>query len=243
MGRLGKYIWRVLCLGPALVAALWFLCAPTLLHAQTVADTREGMNRYVRDLVNETDTLKYLPDSTLDRMIHYAHRTTMLALGKYTAVDVDTIICTQGKQQYSLSSDFLTTDTAIVGRVVGIMRRVETNQGVGDVGFVEVDFTQVGKLGEGVIPNSYKVEGDNIILGTAPTGGDTLFVYYEPLADILDAYGDALTVASEDVPAVAYLTASQVYLRDHQLQLGQMYWQMWQTLVTLKRPQTAVPPQ
>lgn len=219
-----------------LTAIVWFLCAPSLLHAQTIADTREGMNRYVRDLVNETDTLKYLPDSTLDRIIHYAHRTTMLAIGKYTAVDIDTIVCTQGKHQYNLSS---LSDTSIVGRIVGIMRRIEASQGGGDQGFVEVNLSLVGKLGEGVIPNSYVLEGDNIILATTPTGGDTLFVYYEPLADDLDAYGDGLSVAPEDVPAVAYLAASQVYLRDYQVNLGQLYWQMWQTLVTLKRPQQA----
>ena len=218
-------------------AILWMIFAPSMLHAQNIQDTRWGMNKYVRDLVNETDTVKYLPDSTLDRIIHYAHRTTMMALGEATAVDTMVILGIQGQQRYYLNAN------AIVNRVVAAFRRTETNQGRGDVGMIEVDPSQIGKLGEGVIPNSFAVKANYFLVGTAPLGTDTFFVYYEPLSNALSADSSAVTVASEDVAAVAYLAASQVYLRDHQLQLGQMYFQMWQTLVSLKRPQQVAAPQ
>ena len=220
--------WRYL--GPALVV-LFAVQA----HAQTIQNTRWGVNKYVRDLVNETDTVKYLPDSTLDRIIHYAHRTTMLALGEATAVDTMVILGVQGQQRYYLNAN------AIVNRVVAAFRRTETNQGRGDVGMVEVDPSQIGKLGEGVIPNSFAVKANYFLVGTAPLGTDTFFVYYVPVSNNLDTDTATVQVATEDLPAVAYLAASHVYLRDHQLQLGQMYFQMWQALISLKKPPQAAP--
>lgn len=231
MGRLQTIrIKRWEYLGSALVAVLVLFLAPSLLHAQTIGDTRIGLNRYVRDLVNEPNTSKYLPDSTLNRILHYAHRTTMLALGDFTNIDTAVVLAIQGQQRYYLNAN------AIVGRIAGAVRRTETNQGRGDVGMVQVDISQIGKLGEGVIPNSFAVTADYFLVGTPPLGNDTFFVYYEPVTNNWDTDSATVQVATEDAPAVAYLAASQVYLRDHQLQLAQVYWQMWQTLVTMKRP-------
>jgi hypothetical protein len=201
--------------------------------AQTFSNDRIGMNRYVRGLVQEPQTT-YLPDTTLNRIIFYAHRTTAMALGEYTDIDIDTIVSTQGKHEYALAASG-GSEGAMVGRVAGVSRRRETNQGGGDVGFVEVDFSQIGKLGEGTVPNSYTVKGEHLVLGTTPMGGDTLFVYYMPLPNDLDGDAEALTVTEEDFEAVAMLAAAKVKWRDHQVQVGGMYYQVWKDLVAMKR--------
>ena len=218
-----------------IVLALLVLLLASAAYSQNIQNTRWGVNKYVRDLVNETDTVKYLPDSTLDRIIHYAHRTTLLAMGQYTNVDTATIMCVAEQNTYLLPTN------AISGQVVSVQIRREDASGKGEIGLVEVDPELTGKLGEGVKPNSYFINGGYIVLGTTPFANDTLNVHYVPVSNNLDTDTATVQVATEDLPAVAYLAASHVYLRDHQLQLGQMYFQMWQALISLKKPPQAAP--
>ena len=202
--------------------------------AQTFTADRLGMNRYVRGLVSEAVSAD-VPDTTLNRFIYYAHRTTMMVLGRASDVDIDTIITTRGNHQYALDAN------AMRGSVTGVSRRIETNQGGGDVGFVEIGFDNIGKLGEGVIPNSYRIEGAHLILGTKPAGSDTLFIYYAPIANDLDADTSDVTVAPEDFDIVATLVKARVYFRVGQTALGQTFLGLWQQLVAIKRGGQAFP--
>lgn len=208
------------------IVALLLISAPAL--AQTISDTRIGVNRLVRDFANEPSTT-YLPDSTLNRIIHYAHRTTMMALGKYTNIDIDTIVCVVEQHRYALDAN------AVSGSIVSVRRRLADAVGTGDVGLVEVDPSLVGKLGEGVNPNSFFIEGAFLVLGTVPLSTDTLFVHYVPVSNNLDADTASVQVAKEDVVAVAYLATSHVYFRDLQVTMGQTYYQLWQQAIALKR--------
>ena len=226
--------WLMAILLFALAFALW---SPNA-FGQTMNNTQAEMKYLLRDMSAELQTT-YLPDTALVRIINTSHRAVALLLGSFTALESDTIICSQGKTQYSIapSSPF----TPIRGGVSGVSRRIETNQGGGDVGFIEISPSQIGKLGEGVIPNSYAVRSNQLFLGTAPTGSDTLFVYFSPVTPLLDAVTDTLTIAQEDQPAMIFMALSMIYGRDHQVQLAQMYWQMAQAMIAAKKPAPSQP--
>lgn len=210
------------------------MCAASVsASAQTFSNDRIGMNRYVRGLVTKPTTRR-LADTTLNRIIFYAHRTTMMALAEFTDVDIDTIVSTRGKHEYALSV-FDVAEGVMVGRVAGVTRRKETNQGGGDVALIGIDFSQIGKLGEGTTPGSYAVTGGHLVLGTMPLGGDTLFVYYLPLANDLNADTASLTLALEDVETVAMFAVAKVCWRDDQIALGNTFYQVWKDLISLKR--------
>lgn len=210
-----------------LICALCLLIGPAA-FGQGLDDNRLGINYLVRGLVNEPSTT-YLPDTTLNRLIHFANRTTLLALGENTNVDTATILCVDQQHVYSLNSN------AITGSVVSVRYTQAAAEGDGDIGLVEVDPELAGKLGEGVPPNSYFVDGGYIFLGTSPSTNDTLRVTYVPRPQDLLADDSTLYVADEDVMAVAYLTAAYVYFRDMQVNLGTTYYQLWQQAVALKQ--------
>jgi len=201
-------------------------------EAQTFATTRIEMNRYVRGLTNEPLTT-YLADTTLNRFIYYSHRTTMLALGGMTDADIDTVITSRGQKSYTLTG----ATTEMRGGISGVSRRTETNQGGGDVALALITPDQVGRLGAGVIPAHYYMDGEFLVLGGTVLGSDTLFVHYVPLAAALTADGTAMTVSEEDFEAVAFLTASKVFFFKHNMQMGQVYYQMWQAEIALKKGQ------
>lgn len=224
MGRLQTIrIKRWEYLGPALVAVLVLSLAPSLLHAQGIDGTRLSINQFVRDLLDEKE--KYstdrVPDSSLDRMIHYAQFQAMIDLGEKTNVDTAVILGVQGQMRYYLN------DNSVSGRIVGAVRRTETSQGRGDVGMVPIDLSQAGKLGEGVIPNSYDVFGNYFIVGTPPLGSDTFFVYYTPKPQDLLADDSTLAVAEEDRVAVAYLAAAWTYASNLDLNMATFWMNMY----------------
>lgn len=198
-------------------------------HGQTLGNDRINMNRYVRDLLAEKQTT-YLPDSAVNEILHLAHQATMLKLGEFTNIDTARIVTNQNLQVYSLNSN------AISGMVAGVGRRIETDQGGGEIGFIEIDPSQIGKLGEGVIPNSYAIRGSNLLLGTVPTGGDTLMVYYVPRANTLSADTSDITLAIEDQPAMIFLAMALALFRDHQTDLGNVYLGLWANMIAAKRP-------
>lgn len=230
MGRFFKRVQRWIYLGPAFVAVL--LCSNAF--GQTMDNTRLSMNQYVRDLVMEPDTT-YLRDSTLNRILNLSNVATMLALGGATNIDTQVVICSAGKMRYTLNSN------AIQGSVEGVARFVETAQGGGRTGFIEIDISQIGQLGEGVIPNSYAIQGDQLFLGTRPLSSDTLEIYYAPRANALDADTSAVTLSTEDQPALVFLSAAMFYARDHQIQLAQMYLGLWSRMVGVKGGAPAAP--
>lgn len=215
--------------------AVWLiLISAVSVSAQTFSNNRIGMNRMVRDLTLETQTT-YLPDTTLNRIINLAQFGSMLALGYETKTDVDTIVTTRGKHEYSLASD------AIAGMISSVRRRTESIQGGGDVALIQMPPDQIGKIQDGVIPSAYSVRGSNLLVSTVPIGGDTLFVDYIPQASTLSADTSSLTINSEDQPALVMMAAFMTYARDHQTDLATLYFQAWQAMVGLKRPQQQQP--
>lgn len=217
-----------------LLCALLLLALAVVLWAgdgfgQTFGRDRIDINRYVRDMTANLQTT-FVPDTAINRIINVAHQATMLALAGASNIDIDTIITTQGKMAYTIDAN------AMLGSVSGVSRRIETSQGGGDIGFVEIDLSQIGKLGEGVIPNSYALRGNQVLLGTTPTGSDTLFVYYTPIANTMDADTADVSLATEDDAALVFLACALTCFRDKQLNLGQQYVALWRDMVGLKKP-------
>lgn len=186
------------------------------------------MNWHVRALVNEGQQA-YLPDTALNRMLNVAHHTTMLMLGVETNVDTVRLICTPGRMMYALDTN------AIQGQVAAILRRRESISGGGDVAFIEVAVDQVGKVGEGAIPNSYAILGNQLILATPPVSTDTLFVVYLPRANNLATDTSAITLAREDQPAMLFLAAALASMRDKQLQAAGIFLGLYNAHIAAKR--------
>ena len=186
-------------------------------HTQTIDHTRLSANQAVRDMLAELQTT-FLPDTALNRILNYAHNEASIALGAATNIDTFRIVTNNQQQWYSVSDS-----NSISGKIAGVGRRIETDQGGGEIGFVEIQSSQIGKLGEGVIPNSYAVQGGYIGLGTPPNGGDTLIVYYIPQPNELTADSSDVTLAVEDEPAMIFLSNALVMARDHQPNLAQFW--------------------
>lgn len=203
--------------GPSflLVTALALALAGTA-FGQTIDHTRKSAKQAVRDLTVHLQTT-YLPDTALNRILNYAHTEAVLALGDKTNTDTVRVITNQQQLYYSLTSN------SIRGRIAGIGRRIETNQGGGEQGLAEITPDQIGKMGEGVIPASYAVQGDYFGLGSVPTGGDTLIVYYVPKPNVLAADDSTFTLSVEDEPAMIFLSNAMVMARDHQNDLARLW--------------------
>jgi hypothetical protein len=195
------------------------------------------MNRALRDLIGET-SITYVADTTINRSLNWAQWVTLVTLRENTAIATDTIVLAQSQMDYTITD--LGDGDVMAGGIVAINRRTESSQGSGSVGWIEISPNQIGKLGEGVIPNSYTVVGDRLLFGTRPVGGDVLDVYYVPVADTLANDATELAIAVEDQPAMLFLAASLICARDKQLQQAQLYFQMFQAHVQAKRSRPTV---
>jgi hypothetical protein len=194
---------------------------------QGIDHTRLTMNYTVRDWMNETQTA-YLPDTVLNRALNFAQYETMLAMMGKTNVDSQVIITTQNAVRYALNSN------AIRGDIVSATRRVETNQGGGEVGLIRVDPSQLGKLGDGVIPSAYYIMGEFFCLATNPTGSDTISVYYTPKPQPLKGNDSTLYIAPEDEFGMLALTTSILYARDGQTNLATFWANLWRDHLTIR---------
>lgn len=204
--------------------------------AQTFENNRVAWGYWLRDLTVSLQSV-YLPDTALYRILDMSQQATMLALTDKTDFDIDTIITTQGKHEYTISG----VNATMRGSVAGVSRLKETTSGGGEVALVKVPLDMVGRVQEGVIPGSYAIKDDVLILATKPLGEDTLRIYYFPVGNQLDEDTSAVSIAVEDRPAWLVLGAAMVHARDHQTQLATFYFNLWQVLVGLKSQAPQIP--
>lgn len=205
-----------------------------------LGNDRLSQIQFVRDLTGERTTT-YVGDTTIARLLYFAQIETKVALGSVTSdpdgdFDIDTIVTTANIVSYKLRSDHMH------GRVSLIIHRAKTTSGM-DVGAERImhrlPLTALRETGEDA-PWSYGVKGHHVILGSSPFGGDTLFVYGTVDPTKLLATDSTFSLPIEDEPALGLLTAAWVVLYDNQIQLSQIYYQMWQNHVRMRR-EDAVP--
>ena len=185
----------------------------------------------------ETQTT-FLPDTTLDRLVHFAQHEVLLATQDQFVID--TIITTNKLTRYLLTSTTATQDTILTGTVGLVVYKAETNAGGSETALRYLPPELVGQTNEGSTPATYTLLGRNLVLGASPGGSDTLFVYMNIVPRDLSADATKLTVAKEDQFAVALYAAMLVSLRDKQLQAAQLYQGLYQAHITNKRPTTPV---
>jgi hypothetical protein len=180
----------------------------------------------------------YLPDTTLNRMIHFAQHETMLALKEKTSAVCTTLVTTPSTTRYIISK---TTDTVLTSVVSLVLYKDMTAAGGEERALSYVPPELIGQIGSGESPAHYTVVGRYLVLGKSPIGSDTLYVCMSRVPRDLSAIGTLLTVAKEDQSAVAFYAAMLASLRDKQVATAQLYWQMWQAHVGMKG--YAVPPE
>lgn len=212
-------------------------------QAQTMPNTRIGMNRLVRGLASEP-TGTYLADTTLDRFISYAHRVTKATMGAVTDVDLDTIVTSSNLARYPLADATAGQGVAERGKVTAVFLRDAEAIGHGERMLQYAPVEAMGVTGDQAPGSFYTIMGDVLALSQSPNGGDTLFVYYSNVSADLDADATALEVAEEDELAVAMLTLAWVKIRDQQLQTAQLAFQWWQQAIAMKgvKPPTTEEP-
>lgn len=229
MGRLVCNIRRWVCLGPALVLIL-----ASGASAQGLGNNRLGMNQLVRGLLLEEVTA-YLPDTTLNRFINYAHREVKTVLGGKTAIVFDTVITTTGVIRYTLTP---ANASSVSGRVSLVVLKESDLQGGEQHALQEVPPEIIGKTGESTEPGTYAMLGQTLVLGKSPQGGDTLFVYLTTVATDLSADGTALEVAEEDELALAWLASALVLMRDKQYEGAQSMVELYRMHISSKMTAT-----
>lgn len=218
MGFLGRLALSLLLMLPAVTAA----------NAQ-IRDLA-GVRYAVRGLLAEPTTT-YLPDSLLNKFVNVAHRETMLALGSATVISLDTIVTTARVTRYTLNTDCSSIYTVVFKKLTGEERSL-----------APISPEQMGKIGQDQSPNYYFNPGQYVILGQSPEGGESLFVYYNPVAVNLTADTSSLQNDDDDDQAVVWLAAMMVLERDKQLEEAQAMRQLWEAHVRMKLPAPAPAP-
>lgn len=219
--RYRGYQWRR---GQSAALVIWIILLVLLMFHDADAQIRDlaGTRYAVRAIMTEPSTT-YLVDSTLNRFINIAHRETILALGERTAIKLDTIVTTNRVTRYELNTDCGSVFLPVLKKLSG-----------DEVSLIRIDPSQMGKIGQGQQAASYFQPGDYMVLGQSPEGGETLFVYYVPIAKNLDVDTTSLQNADDDDQAVVWLAASMVCERDRQLELAQQLRLAWEFHLRLK---------
>ena len=182
---------------------------------------------FLRDAVNEPQS-KFLDDTTAARFLNYAQRTTQLALMNKSKVTLDTVITSTNIIRYALNTD------AMSGSPPLVIQRKNTESGGGEVIMRYLPIEQLVPTGAQSPGAWYSMQGQNLILGTAPNGDDTLLVYYTKIGIDLAASDSAMSVAEEDEMAVVMLAASMVMMRDRQLQSAGFFYRYWTDHLAMK---------
>ena len=205
----------------------WAIILVLLMFHDSHAQIRDliGTRYAVRALMAEP-TATYLADTILNKLINMAHRTTLDLLGDKTLVEIDTIIASNGVVRYTPNSN--------MASISGVVRRDPAIIGGADKALAEITPQMLGRINQGSAPDFYYQIGGFLILGQSPEGGETLFVYYVPYARNLDLDTTSLQVGVEDHQAVVLLAASEVALRDRQLDLADRLRAMWEFYIGRK---------
>lgn len=192
-----------------------------------MSNDRKSTVSAVRDIIKEPRTA-FLVDTALIRMVNYAQITTMVALKEKTKVRQDTLVTSPARVRYYMANTQDLADSIMSGSLAMVILKEATAIGGKEYALAYVPYEMVGKTLADGGPAFYTVVNRQIILGQSPYGGDTLIMFYNVVPKLLDTDSTDLTVAPEDQPAVIYMAAMLASLADKQVQVAQLYWNLWQ---------------